>query len=121
MRSVVPKPAGGGEHTGSVALGEFSSLIDEIVRESARRMLAQALQSEVDVCIARFAAERDEHGRRLVVRNGYHESREVITSAGAVAVRAPRGGPPGGSRDRRTPATPLGDRATVGAQDPKGH
>jgi hypothetical protein len=45
-----------------------SSLIDEIVREGARRMLAEALQAEVDACIAAFAAERDENGRRRVVR-----------------------------------------------------
>jgi transposase-like protein len=66
------------------------SLIDEIVREGARRMLAEALQAEVDAYIARFAAERDEHGRRLVVRNGCHQPREVLTSAGAVEVVAPR-------------------------------
>jgi len=39
---------------------------------------------------ASFAAERDEHGRRLVVRNGYHDPREVLTSAGAVQVTVPR-------------------------------
>jgi hypothetical protein len=49
-----------------------SSLIDELVREGARRMLAEALQAEVDDYIARFAAERDENGHRLVVRNGSH-------------------------------------------------
>jgi putative transposase len=67
-----------------------ASLIDEIVREGARRMLAEALQAEVDAYIARFVAERDENGRRLVVRNGSHRSREVLTSAGAVEVTAPR-------------------------------
>jgi hypothetical protein len=51
-----------------------SSLIDEIVREGARRMLAEALQAEVDAYIAAHAAERDENGRRLVVRNGYHRA-----------------------------------------------
>src|SRR4249919_2817739 len=66
------------------------SLIDEIVREGARRMLAEALQAEVDAYIAAFAGERDESGRRLVVRNGSHQPREVLTSAGAVAVTAPR-------------------------------
>ena len=50
----------------------------------------QALQAEVDAYIAAFAAERDENGRRLVVRNGYHEPREVLTSAGAVEVTVPR-------------------------------
>src|SRR5690348_4709618 len=79
------------------------SLIDEIVREGARRMLAEALQAEVDAYVARFAVERGEDGRRLVVRNGCHQSREVLTSAGAIEVRAPR------VNDRRTdPAT--GDR-----------
>ena len=38
----------------------------------------------------RFAAERDENGHRLVVRNGSREPREVLTSAGAVEVTAPR-------------------------------
>ena len=66
------------------------SLIDEIVREGARRMLAEALRAEVDAYVAAFAAERDEIGRRLVVRNGYHQPREVLTSAGAVEVTAPR-------------------------------
>src|SRR5438067_3341241 len=66
------------------------SLIDELVREGARRMLAEALQAEVDAYIARFAGERDENGHRLVVRNGHHEPREVLTSAGAVEVTAPR-------------------------------
>ena len=53
-------------------------------------MLAEALQAEVDAYIAAFASERDENGRRLVVRNGSHEPREVLTSAGAVEVTAPR-------------------------------
>ena len=67
-----------------------SSLIDELVREGARRMLAEALRAEVDAYCTRFADECDENGRRLVVRNGYHEPREVTTCAGAVAVHAPR-------------------------------
>jgi transposase-like protein len=66
------------------------SLIDEIVREGARRMLAEALQAEVAAYIERFAGELDEQGRRLVVRNGYHDPRTVLTSAGAVEVVAPR-------------------------------
>jgi transposase-like protein len=85
---------------GSGHQGSSPSLIDEIVREGARRMLAEALQAEVDAYVAAFAAERDEAGRRLVVRNGYHQPREVLTSAGAVEVTVPR------VNDRRTdPAT----------------
>jgi transposase-like protein len=72
------------------------TLIDEIVREGARRMLAEALQAEVDAYIAQFRDERDENGRRLVVRNGSHQPREVLTAAGALEVTAPR------VNDRRT-------------------
>ncbi|MEV0057846.1 IS256 family transposase [Saccharopolyspora shandongensis] len=86
MLSVVPDPDSrdDGPGTGS------ASLIDEIVREGARRMLAEALQAEVDAYIVQFADARDERGHRLVVRNGYHQPREVLTSAGAVEVQAPR-------------------------------
>ncbi len=51
------------------------SLLDEVVREGARRMLAAALEAEVDAYLAELAAERDERGRRLVVRNGHAEPR----------------------------------------------
>jgi transposase-like protein len=83
MLTVVPDPAGRDSSASA-------SLIDEIVGEGARRMLAEALQAEVDAYVAQFAAERDETGRRLVVRNGYHQGRDVLTSAGAVQVTAPR-------------------------------
>ncbi|MEQ4726302.1 IS256 family transposase, partial [Nonomuraea sp. B19D2] len=65
-------------------------MIDELVREGARRMLAEALKAEVDAYIAAFADERDQHGHRLVVRNGHHQPRTVLTSAGAIEVHAPR-------------------------------
>ncbi|MEV4089908.1 IS256 family transposase [Nonomuraea fuscirosea] len=64
--------------------------MDELVREGARRMLAEALKAEVDAYIAAFADERDEAGHRLVVRNGHHQRRTVLTSAGAIEVQAPR-------------------------------
>nr|WP_263399630.1 transposase [Saccharopolyspora pogona] len=86
MLSVVPDPDS--RNDGPVTAS--ASLIDEIVREGARRMLAEALQAEVDAYIAQFADARDERGHRLVVRNGSHRPREVLTSAGAVEVTAPR-------------------------------
>ena len=45
------------------------SLLDEIVRDGARQMLAAALQAEVAAYIEAFAGELDEDGHRLVVRN----------------------------------------------------
>jgi putative transposase len=66
------------------------SLLDEIVRDGARQMLEAALKAEVAAYIERFADQIDENGHRLVVRNGYHNERQVLTAAGAVSVKAPR-------------------------------
>ena len=74
----------------SAASVPSSSLLDEISREGARRMLAAALRAEADSYVAQFVDERDEDGHRLVVRNGHAEPRTVTCAAGAVEVRAPR-------------------------------
>ncbi|MFI6143671.1 IS256 family transposase [Streptomyces griseus] len=69
---------------------EGGSLMDGIVREGARRMLAAALEAEVNQYITELTDQRDEKGRRLVVRNGHHAERTVTTAAGPVPVKAPR-------------------------------
>ncbi len=66
------------------------SLLDELVRDGARAMLAAALQAEVAAYVEAHADYVDQAGHRLVVRNGHHAAREVTTAAGAVPVRAPR-------------------------------
>ena len=45
--------------------------LDEIVRKGAKRMLEQALETEVDSFLERNQYILDDEGRRLVVRNGY--------------------------------------------------
>ena len=66
-------------------------LLDEIVRDGARQMLQAALKAEVAAYVEQFADQVDEmNGHRLVVRNGHHRQRQVMTAAGAVAVTAPR-------------------------------
>jgi len=64
--------------------------LDEIARQGARKMLAQALQAEVDAYLKAAEDERDERGGALVVKNGYARSREIVCGAGAIEVRAPR-------------------------------
>jgi putative transposase len=64
--------------------------LDELAREGARRMIAEALLAEVEEFIQRHAGERDEQGRRLIVRNGQAKARNVTLGAGTVELRAPR-------------------------------
>jgi transposase-like protein len=74
------------------------SILDEICREGARRMLAAALEVEAELHIAALVGELDERGHRLVTRNGHARARTITTVAGAVEVEAPR------VRDRRVDA-----------------
>ena len=72
------------------ARAELTAGLDEIVREGARRMLAAAIEAEADGYVAAFADERDDDGRRLVVRNGHAEPRTIVTAAGGIEIKAPR-------------------------------
>ena len=87
MLTVVHDPA---EPDATDASASDGSLLDAIVRDGARKMLAVALQAEVAAYIEAHADQVDERGHRLVVRNGYHAERQVLTAAGAVTVRQPR-------------------------------
>ncbi|HCL31172.1 MAG TPA: hypothetical protein DIC52_22445 [Candidatus Latescibacteria bacterium] len=40
--------------------------------------------------VERFQQLKNESGQSLVVRNGYHQERELVTGAGKVPVRQPR-------------------------------
>jgi transposase-like protein len=66
---------------------EVAVTLDDLAREGARRMIATALEAEVNEYIDRFAGERDEDGKRLVVRNGRARERRVTIGSGT------RGGP----------------------------
>jgi putative transposase len=71
------------------------SLLDEIAREGARRLVA-ALETEVAEYLETHRDERDGHGHALVVRNGKSHTRKITLGAGTIAVNAPR------VNDRRT-------------------
>ena len=72
------------------ATDEAGLTLDEVAREGARRMLAAALEAEVEHYIEAHADARDAAGRRQVVRNGRAQSRTVTCGAGTLQVRAPR-------------------------------
>ena len=64
--------------------------LDELASEGARRMIATALEVEVEQYVASFSEEVGEDGKRLVVRNGHARERRVTVGSGTVPVRAPR-------------------------------
>jgi len=64
--------------------------LDGLAREGARRMLAHALEAEVDAYLGANADQVDQRGHRLVVRNGHAPARTLAMGAGAVQVTRPR-------------------------------
>ena len=64
--------------------------LSELVRQGAQRIIRHAVEAELKVFLEGHAAERDEEGRRAVVRNGYLPEREILTGIGTVPVRIPK-------------------------------
>ncbi len=64
--------------------------LDDLAREGARRMIATALEVEVEEYVGSFTEELDEDGKRLVVRNGRGRERRLTVGSGTVKIRAPR-------------------------------
>ena len=64
--------------------------LSEVLRQGAKRLLAQAIDAEVETWLACDADERDAQGRQAVVRNGYLPEREVQTGIGSIPVQVPR-------------------------------
>jgi len=64
--------------------------ITEILRQGARKLLAQALETEIEVFINQYKELKDELGRQRIVRNGHLPERDIQTGIGAVPVKAPR-------------------------------
>ncbi len=71
-------------------IDEVAVTLDELAREGARRMIAAALEAEVEQYVAAFVEEIDEDGKRLVVRNGRARERKLTVGSGTVPIRAPR-------------------------------
>jgi putative transposase len=69
---------------------EIQMSLDELAREGARRMIAEALKLEADAYVEKLRDKRDENGRAQVVRNGKARPRTVTLGVGPVEVEAPR-------------------------------
>jgi putative transposase len=79
-----------GLHVASrMGAGGWSALV-EICRQGAQQMLQVAIEAEVADYIERHRREVDEHGHRLVVRNGRLPKRSLQTGAGNIEVQQPR-------------------------------
>ncbi|MBW2349639.1 MAG: transposase, partial [Deltaproteobacteria bacterium] len=70
-------------------------LITDILRTGARKLLAEALEAEIEGFLSQYRELRDNQEYQRVVRNGYLPEREIQTGIGPVSVKVPR------ARDRQ--------------------
>ena len=69
---------------------EGQDLLSTMLRDGAQRLIAEAVQAELNEFLSQFTGERDELGRAAVVRNGFQPRREVLTGLGPIGVRVPK-------------------------------
>ena len=64
--------------------------LTDLLRQGARQLIAQAVETEVARFLAAHADQTDAAGRRRLLRHGHLPEREVQTGIGAVPVKVPR-------------------------------
>lgn len=64
--------------------------LEQVAREGARRYLQKAIEQEVAQYIEANRHHVDESNRRLVVRNGHHKPRTILSGVGPIEVHQPR-------------------------------
>jgi len=69
---------------------EKNSPLEEIIREGARKLLQAAIEHEVSAYIDTFKEQRDENGKRMVVRHGFLPKRDLLTGIGPLSIKQPR-------------------------------
>ena len=64
--------------------------LTDILRQGARKLLAQALEAEIEQFISQYVELKNDLGRQRIVRNGYMPERLIQSGIGDVPVTVPR-------------------------------
>ena len=78
-----------------------NDLLTAILQEGSQRLLAAAVEAEIEGHIEHFKDLRDARGHQRIIRNGYNPEREVQTGIGQIKVQVPP------SRDRQPDGEPI--------------
>ena len=82
IRNVIESP--------HLSVGTVGSSLGEIVREGAEKLVKMAVMAEFENFFSQYSHLKDEGGKQLIVRNGSHLERTVMTTAGNIRVKIPR-------------------------------
>lgn len=65
-------------------------LLHETLRNGARKLIAEAVDTELEALLAQYGDLKTSDGRQAIVRNGHLPERQVQTGIGDVAVQVPK-------------------------------
>ncbi len=69
---------------------EVQDPLTEVLRRGAKKLIAEAVQAELEELLGEYEDQRDGQGRQRLVRHGYLPKREIQTGIGGIEVRIPR-------------------------------
>jgi putative transposase len=70
--------------------GAVDDMLTEVLREGAQRLLASAIEAEVEAFLEHYRDDKTEEGLNRMVRNGRLPSRTLQTGIGEIEVSVPR-------------------------------
>ena len=68
----------------------MNSKLDELVRQAAQKMIMTAVEAECEEFLQRHKGLTTSDKKQAVVRNGYHNKRQLTVNAGTVKIKIPR-------------------------------
>jgi putative transposase len=69
---------------------EQNDPLQEVLREGARKLLAAAIEAEVEAFLLQHSGLKTDEHKAAVVRNGYLPERSIQTGLGDIAVKVPK-------------------------------
>ena len=66
------------------------SVLEQVARQGAQKMLQLALENEVQEFILKYSNLKGENGKKVVAKNGYMRQREIVTGMGPLPIKQPR-------------------------------
>ncbi len=84
-----------------------TDLLTEILRKGSQKLLAAAVEAEIEAHLEDYKNLKDDQGRQRITRNGYNPEREIQTGIGQIKVKVPR------SRDKQPDGEPIRFRSSI--------
>jgi len=78
------------KETGFIKEEKCWSVLEQVARQGAQKMLQLALENEVEEFVKKHSSLTGENGKKVVTKNGCMPAREILTGMGPLPIKQPR-------------------------------